>query len=188
MKKITLLLVTIILISLPSFSQDKPYRVGLTLGTPNLYGLNIEYVTQALNGKLAPSLDVSSIKIKDGEVDVSFSYIELGANYYFGQNSKGLFGHLSFGRIGFTGNYSDPIYGSGEGKLGLNLFNIKVGAKLGNRLYLRPEIGFASFFGDATVSVEYNDPTSNLSIIVAEEVPSFLSGGLVYNLGIGLAF
>jgi hypothetical protein len=63
-----------------------------------------------------------------------------------------------------------------------------VGAKLGNRLYLRPEIGFASFFGDATVSVEYNDPTSNLSIIVAEEVPSFLSGGLVYNLGIGLAF
>tara|TARA_B100001093_G_scaffold213369_1_gene204663 strand:+ start:792 stop:1280 length:489 start_codon:yes stop_codon:yes gene_type:complete len=162
--------------------------LGLTLGTPNLFGLNIEYVTQAFNGKLAPSIDISSIKIKDGEVDVRFSYVELGGNYYFNQKSKGFFAQLSYGRIGFIGNYNDPIYGSGEGKLGFNLINVKFGAKWGNRFYLRPEIGFANPFGDAVVKVEYTEPITNLTIIVEEEIPSFLSGGLVYNLGIGFAF
>jgi hypothetical protein len=188
MKKIKILLVTFLLISLPSYSQEMPYRVGLKLGIPNFIGFNFEYATTALNGKLAPTLDFSSIKIKDGDVDISFSYVELGSNYYFGQNSKGFYSHFSIGRIGLEGNYSDPDYGSGVGTIGLNLVNIKVGAKLGNRLFLRPEIGYASFFSDATVSVEYNEPITNLTIIVEEEVPSFLSGGLIYNIGIGLAF
>ena len=68
MKKISLLLITAVLTSLTSYSQDKPYRVGLTFGLPNLVGLNLEYVSPALNNKLAASLDYSSIKLKDGEI------------------------------------------------------------------------------------------------------------------------
>ena len=84
MKKISLLLITAVLTSLTSYSQDKPYRVGLTFGLPNLVGLNLEYVSPALNNKLAASLDYSSIKLKDGDKDFNYSYFELGSNYYFG--------------------------------------------------------------------------------------------------------
>ena len=188
MKKCSFLLVLAVLASLTSYSQDKPYRVGVTFGLPNLVGLNFEYVTPALNNKLAAALDYSSIKLKDGEIDFNYSYFELGGNYYFGEKSKGLYGHLSYGRIGFTGNYSDPIYGSGEGKVALNMINLMLGAKWGNRMYIRPEVGLASFFNDAIVRVEYTEPTTSLTLIVEEEIPNFLKGGLIYNLGVGLSF
>ena len=146
MKKFSLLIITLILTALNSYSQDKPFRVGVGLGFPNLAGLNLEYVTSGLNNKLAASLDYSSIKLKDGKIDFNYSYFELGGNYYFGQKSKGLYGHLSYGIIGFEGNYSDPIYGIGNGKISLNMINLMIGAKWGNRMYIRPEVGFASFF------------------------------------------
>ena len=80
MKKLCLLLVAVLLTSLTSYSQDKPYRVGVAFGLPNLVGLNFEYVTPALNNKLAATLDYSSIKLKDGEIDFNYSYFELGVN------------------------------------------------------------------------------------------------------------
>ena len=188
MKKFSLIIITTILATLSSYSQDKPYRVGVGFGLPNLVGLNFEYVTPALNNKFAATLDYSSIKLKDEEIDFNFSYFELGSNYYFGQKSKGLYGHLSYGRIGFKGEYSDPVYGSGEGKVTLNMINLMFGAKWGNHLYIRPEIGFASFFNDAIVRVEYTEPTTNLTLIVEEEIPNFLKDGLIYSLGVGLSF
>ena len=188
MKKLCLLLVAVLLTSLTSYSQDKPYRVGVAFGLPNLVGLNFEYVTPALNNKLAATLDYSSIKLKDGEIDFNYSYFELGGNYYFGEKSKGLYGHLSYGRIGFTGSYSDPVYGAGEGEVALNMINLMLGTKWGNRLYIKPEIGFANFFNDAVVRVEYTEPTTNITIIVEEEIPNFLNDGLIYNLSIGLSF
>lgn len=188
MKKLSLLLITAVLTSLTSYSQENPYRLGFTFGLPNIVGLNFEYVTPALNNKLSATLDYSSIKLKDGEIDFNYSYFELGGNYYFGQNSKGLYGHLSYGRIGFKGNYSDPMFGAGEGKVSLNMINLMLGAKLGNRFYVKPEVGFASFFNDAIVRVEYTEPTTNLTLIVEEEIPNFLIGGLIYSLGVGLSF
>ena len=135
MKKFYLLLITTTLISLSSYSQNKPYRVGATIGIPNLVGLNLEYVTPALDNKLAATIDYSTIKLnnQDLDLDYSYSYFELGGNYYFGQKSKGLYGHLSYGRIAFKGEYSDPLYGSGEGKVTLNMVNLMLGAKWGNR-------------------------------------------------------
>lgn len=186
MKKIALLLITAVLTSLTSYSQDKPYRLGLMFGLPNLVGLNLEYVSPALNNKLAATLDYSSIKLKDEEIGFNYSYFEIGGNYYFGQNSKGLYGQVSYVRIGLKGEYSDPVYGSGEGKVTLNMINLMLGAKWGNRLYVAPEVGFASFFNDAIVRVEYTEPTTNLTLIVEEEIPNFLKDGLIYNLGVGL--
>ena len=188
MKKFFLLIVTTIFATLSSYSQDKPFRVGVGVGFPNLVGLNLEYVTPSLYNKFAATLDYSSIKLKDGEVDFNYSYFEFGGNYYFGQKSKGLYGHLSYGRIGFEGNYSDPNYGYGNGKVSLNMMNLMLGAKWGNRLYLRPEVGFARFFDEAFVRVEYTEPTTNVTLIVEEEIPNFLNDGLIFSLGVGLSF
>ena len=188
MKKFSLLIITLILAALNSYSQDKPFRVGVGLGFPNLAGLNLEYVTSGLNNKLAASFDYSSIKLKDGKIDFNYSYFELGGNYYFGQKSKGLYGHLSYGIIGFEGNYSDPIYGIGNGKISLNMINLMVGAKWGNLMYIRPEVGFASFFNEAIISVDYTEQTTNVTLTVEEEIPNFLKDGLIYNIGVGLSF
>ena len=68
------------------------------------------------------------------------------------------------------------------------MVNLMLGAKWGNRLYLRPEIGFASFFKDAIVTVEYTEPTTNITVIVEEEIPNLLKDGLIYNLGVGFSF
>jgi len=64
------------------FRKKKPIRIGLKFGIPNIVGLNFEYVTPALNARLAPTLDLSYFSLSSGDAKVSFSYIELGGNYY----------------------------------------------------------------------------------------------------------
>jgi hypothetical protein len=160
----------------------------LKFGVPNLAGLSLEYVTPALDGKLAAALDFSIISVNSGDVGVSFSYFELGGNYYFIEEGKGLYGNLSFGRIGFKGTYTDPLLGNGEGKIGVNLLNFKIGAKWGNSFYFRPEIGYGILAGGAKVTVEYTDALTNITTQEEEELPGYLGGGVVFNLGFGVAF
>ena len=188
MKKLFLLLIFTVFNSLTLFSQENPFRVGVTLGSPNLVGLNFEYVTPELKKKLAATLDYSFLNFNDKEIGFNYSYFELGSNYYFGQSSKGLYGHLSYGRAAFKGEYTDPNYGRGEGEIALNMINLMLGTKWGNRLYIRPEVGFTSFFNDASVRVEYTEPATNITLTVVEEVPNFLKDGLIYSLGVGLSF
>ena len=88
MKKSLLILVAITCrVKFQSFAQDKPFRIGTKIGFPNLAGLNLEYVTPALNGKLSTSVDGSYIPISISRaaygllVDdfrVAISYFELG--------------------------------------------------------------------------------------------------------------
>ncbi len=162
-------------------AQEKPFRIGIKFGVPNVVGLNTEYVTPILGGKLAPTADFSYFSLSAGEAKVSFSYFEVGSNYYFMNQGKGLYGHLSYGNIGFKGTYDDPQYGEGEGKANVSLVNLKLGAKLGNTVYFRPELGYAVGSG-GKVRVEYDGQTEE------EDIPGFLSGGLVVNLGFGFAF
>ena len=54
MKK-SLIFLCLFTISTFAFSQEKPFRVGLKFGIPNIAGLNLEYVTPALDEKLAIS-------------------------------------------------------------------------------------------------------------------------------------
>ncbi|MDA0194567.1 MAG: hypothetical protein O2951_05885 [Bacteroidetes bacterium] len=125
-------------------------RIGLKLGVPNIVGLNFEYATPALNNKLAAALDFSFIPITIADVDLKFTYFELGANYYFVKEGKGPYGHFSYGRIGFDGTYTDDTYGEGTAKVGFSLLNFKLGAKFGNGFYFRPEIGYATLLGGST--------------------------------------
>ena len=85
--------------------------------------------------------------------------------------------------MAFKGTYTDPVYGDGTGKVGINLINIKVGAKWGNGFYFRPEIGYALLMGGSKVKVDYAGGQTQ-----EETVPSILAGGFVFNLGFGIAF
>lgn len=179
MKKV--LIICLVALTTLAHAQEKPIRLGVKLGVPNIVGFNAEYVTPLLGNKFAPNLDVSYISMKAGSAEATFSYIEIGGNYYFIKEGKGLYGNLSYGRVGFKGDYTDSRYGTGEGKVGMNLVNLKLGAKLGNGFYFRPEIGYALLLGDPTVEVEYTNTT------VEEDTPGIF-GGVVFNIGIGVAF
>lgn len=183
MKKLTVFLM-VVLFAAGASAQEKPMRVGLKFGVPMIVGLNAEYVTPAVGGRLAPSADLSYFSISLGEAETSFSYIEIGSNIYFKDTGKGFYGNLSYGRIGLKASYSDPDAGDGEGKIGINLVNLKLGAKLGNSFYFRPELGYAiGVGGTSKVKVEYADGTTQ-----EEDVPGLVGGGFVINLGFGFAF
>ena len=84
--------------------------------------------------------------------------------------------------------YKDPILGTGEGKAGNTLINLKIGGKFGNGFYFRPEIGYEVLAGNSEIEVEYTDPSTNNTVVEREEIPGFLSGGTVFNVGFGVAF
>ena len=188
MKKLVVLCLAVGMLTTLANAQEKPIRIGLKFGIPNIIGLNGEYVTPALGERLAPTLDFSYFSVSAGEAKASFSYLELGANCYFKSGGKGPYGHLSYGRIGFSGKYTDPVLGSGKGSLGINLLNIKLGAKWGNGFYFRPELGYALLLGNNKVKVKYDDPTTGQTVTQEKSVPGFLGGGVVFNLGFGVAF
>nr|WKN35073.1 hypothetical protein K4G66_22100 [Tunicatimonas sp. TK19036] len=207
MKKFGILFIAAILAYSTSLAQENPMRIGVKIGIPNISGLHLEYVTPALDGKLAPSLDLTYIPLSfqegsdftdgNGPVDFKFYYLELGANYYFFKPGKGLYGNLSYGRLGlnydFTDYYSEEEdMGGGVGKLkaAFNLLNLKIGAKLGKSFYFRPEIGIALISANTDnfeYTITYPDGTSET--YDEEDFPEILFGvSPVLNLGFGVAF
>lgn len=184
MKNQVIICFIIVLFTSSVFAQENPVRIGLKFGIPNVAGLNLEYVTTALNAKLAPTLDLSYFSLESGTI--GFSYFELGCNYYFMNQGKGPYGHLSYGRSGYKGlnDYYPAISGKVEG---INLLNFRLGAKWGNTFYFRPEIGYETLIGGSTVEVEYIIPPTNTKVTLEEDIPGFF-GGVVFNLGFGVAF
>ena len=186
MKKILLISTLIIVSSLSFYSQEKPMRIGLKVGWPEIAGLNLEYVSPLLNSKLAPSIDFTRLGIPGG--DFVYSNFGIGANYYFGGSGegKGLYSSLMYSRPGFKleGNDDTESY---LGKIALNMFSIKLGAKLGKGFYFRPEIGYA-LVNSAAIKVEYsNASTGALLRTDFEPIPINL-GGIIANIGIGISF
>jgi hypothetical protein len=188
MKKVIISCLCVLFLQASVSAQENPFRIGLKFGVPNIAGLNLEYVTPLLDNKLAAALDYSSISIKAEGNEFSFSYIELGGNYYFMNEGKGLYGNLSFGRVGFKGTYEDAILGNGKAELAFNLINLKLGGKFGNAFYFRPEVGYGILTGGSEIEVEYTDPLTNETVKEKEELPGFLAGGAVINIGFGISF
>ena len=187
MKKLFILSFVLAILAATSSAQEKPFRVGLKFGLPNIVGLNAEYATPILGGRLAPSLDFSYFSINVAGTKSSFSYFELGPLVYFKSDGKGPYAGLTYGRIGFKGSYTDPSLGDGEGSLGINRVNIKLGGKFGGGFYFRPEIGWALRVGDSKVKVKYTDTNGQVTT-QTETVPGFLGGGIIFNIGFGVAF
>lgn len=204
MRKLIITALGVCLLQTLVYAQDRPMRIGVKIGVPNLAGLNFEYVTPWLNGRLAPTLDVSFIPINFIEPSYAtatynarynYSYFELGANYYFFKEGKGLYGNVSYGRMGldftFTDYYSEdsPYNSPGvvDSKINANLVNLKIGAKLGNGFYFRPEIGIAAIGLPKNLSytVVYPDGTTERE---TEDLSDIIGGTLVVNIGFGVAF
>jgi hypothetical protein len=172
--------------------------------------LNFEYVTPLMDGKLAGSLDITYIPIGISEPvltdysveDFRFavSYVELAANYYFFKQGKGLYGSAGIGRLGanyrYTGVMSNTDAGLANGTAKANfsavLLNFKLGAKLGNTFYFRPELGYGiagRMPANAAVTVTFPDGTTeSASESDYVEAPGFLGGSVIFNLGFGFAF
>ena len=183
--------ITIILFCLVSnlFSQERPFRISLNMGQQNLIGINLEYVTKLMNQKFAPTIDFSSLSSIENQIDYKFTFIELGSNYYLSKNSnKGGYTHLSFSSTKFKGTYQDFSLGVGEGETNISSLNFKIGIKIGNKFFIRPELGYCLVINDPIVEVRYIDPSSTFMITILEQVPNFFLGGAVFNLGIGFSF
>lgn len=185
----------------------RPLRLGLKIGFPNLVGGNLEYVTPLLNDKLALNVDYSNIRsdwlISEDEepemtenTELNFTYFEGGLNYYFFKAGKGLYGGMSYGNFKIEGTATaskDGVDGTGNVELNHSSFNVKLGAKLGELFYFRPEIGysFSSLPKSVDYTVRYEDGTVEQDTYdFKEEVApaDILFKGLMANIGFGFAF
>ena len=177
-------------------SQEKPIRIGLKIGFPNIVGGNVEYVTPLLNNKLAFAADYSSLKADSyldpdkGEV----SYFQVGVNYYLFKEGKGLYLSANYGVLDAELILQDieseteyDKYGTAFASLSNKSVNIKLGAKLGGLFYFRPEVGYGFTSLDPTVDVVVNFPDGT-SENQPEEIPEELTKGLMFNIGFGFSF
>ena len=187
-----------------TYAQDKqdinPLRVGLKIGTPNIIGGNLEYVTPFLNNRIALFIDYSGFTIKDDASKIGLKYFEAGTNIYFKENGKGLYASLAYGNLNLDGNYSDAetvngtLYeGKAVGSIDISTINAKLGAKLGNKFYFRIEAGYG--FGDIPQEIEITGTEKNTGttktdyVEIPDDIPGIdESGYLLFNIGFGISF
>ncbi len=195
-----------LLISSIVVSQEKtndqndinPFRIGLKIGTPNILGGNVEYVLPALNNHIALFADLSGFSIKLDDVESSLNYFEIGTNIYFNDKGRGFYAAFSYGDLSVEGTYTDadlmiddqPVTGTATGKLDVNTFNAKLGAKLGKMFYFRIEAGYG--FGDIPQEITVHGTVNGVPATGTEEIPDVPgigeSGYALFNFGFGISF
>jgi len=174
-----------------SMAQDRPFRIGLKVGVPQIAGLNLEYVTPMMNKKLSADLDLSYFSFSSGSATVSYMNFAIGADYYFMREGKGLYGGIAFGRSSFSAS-EDVIEdnnggtATAKGTLGLNTLNLKIGGKHGGLFYFRWELGYRIALNSATLTETATYPdgtgyTNSVSLPVS-------GGGILADIGFGFAF
>jgi hypothetical protein len=213
MKK-SMITAVLALLVMTATAQEKPFRIGLKFGLPNLAGLGIEYVSPVASNRLAFAGDFSYIPIpfNTNDFDGTFSamYVGFGTSFYFkaDNNGRGPYFHLGAGmlNLGLSGTQSSTMTASDNttipvtAEIGTNISAFflmgKLGAKWGNTLYFRPEIGYGLFSIDdafkfsATFTAQ--DPVTGQPVSESQDfsvdfkLP--ISGGPVFTLGIGIAF
>jgi hypothetical protein len=191
----------------PVLSEERSIRIGLKFGVPNLIGLNFEYVTTALNNKLALVADLSYIPLlfetgnsHDNRLLWTNGgkqyYFEFGSNYYLIKKGKSMYAHLSYGFSRINATYNPRYFlvlSKKDNIINTHLINIKCGAKWGNSFYFRPEIGYAINLGKSTTEIEVIQPASNSitykdePFTITKDIPAYI-GGLTLNVGFGIAF
>jgi hypothetical protein len=184
MKKL-LFSVFLALVVLASNAQERPMRIGFKFGIPQIAGLNLEYVTPLLNGRLAGDLDLTYLPFGV----VSYSNIGIGANYYFFDEGQGLYGGIGYSRWNFGGDWdiedSNGIAGKGTAGIGENRLNLKLGGKHGGLFYFRWELGY----GMALTSPDLKVTGTINGVSVTETIDLPLSiPGFTGNIGFGFSF
>jgi hypothetical protein len=194
MKIKLILLSSLLFLSLIVNAQDKPFRIGVKLGLPNIAGAGIEYVTPLVGQKLAIYGDFSLFSPTIDDVAIDFTYFEGGLNYYFFKEGRSLYGSLSYGQFnsdftyqGLESDDGSKTNGEATASYSYSSVNVKIGAKLGGGFYFRPEIGYALTPGKSSFDIVATFPDGSTES-QSEEIPAFISGGLIFNIGIGVAF
>jgi len=131
-------------------AQDKPFRIGLKIGYPQLVGLNLEYVTPLLNKKLSADLDFSYFSFNTDPAPVKYTNFAIGADYYLIGEGRGIYLGLAYGRSSFSASEdvisTDPgtlgQVSTAKASVGINTFNLKIGGKHGGLFYFRWELGY----------------------------------------------
>ncbi len=199
MKNIYTILALFIAMSLSA--QELPSRIGLKAGYPNGLGLNAEYVTPYLKGKLAPNVEASVYPIPESiftQRRGTITYLQGGFNYYFFKPGDGLYSNLSYGYLKGKGE-GDNIraekpnangeYLKGTGYLdeSNHSLNFKVGNKFGNKYYFKPELGYAfnKLEKDHAIDVRFADGSSETQY---ESIPGVFTKGILVGFGAGIAF
>lgn len=188
------LFVLIVIASTQLKAQEKPFRIGVKAGFPNLVTGNLEYVTPLLNERLAFMIDYSKFTFEAEDAKLDYSYFEVGTNYYLRREGHGPYLGISYTNLSLDFLYeekeseSNPnAVGRATANIDVNTLNIKLGAKWGGLIYFRPEIGysFTALPNTVEAKVEFeNEPTE----YHVEEVPSVLTAGFIFNIGFGFSF
>ncbi|HEY9168635.1 MAG TPA: hypothetical protein VIN72_04035 [Lutibacter sp.] len=183
-----------LLISTLLFSQENAFRIGVKIGFPNVVGGNIEYVTPLLGKKLAPSIEYSTLPLNIDPDELKFTYFQVGLNYYFFKEGKGLYGNVNYGILDgeltlneVESNFDDNKVGTAFVNVSNKSIGLKLGAKLGKVLYFRPEIGYAFTSLDEVLKVNVKFPDGS-SENQNETMPDILTKGYLVNIGFGFAF
>lgn len=192
MRKLTTIFALAILFSaVAAFGQERPFRIGLKFGYPQLAGLNLEYVTPALNERLSADVDLSYFGLTSGDASVSYTFLYFGANYYFFNEGEGLYGGLGYGRQAFgadvtiTDNANSGLTAQGEASIGLNSLYLKIGGKHGGLFYFKWNVGYGIALTDGKLEAS---ATFN-GVKQVEEVDLPISGGgPMVDLGFGFSF
>lgn len=194
MKKLFSLIIMLAFVTSIQAQGDRPFRIGLKLGVPNFAGLGVEY---AMMDHIAPNLDFSYVPLSlDDNTDFSFTYIGIGANYYFNENNKGLYGGLGLGIMSFgitqTGVFNPNTFandGSGDFSIGVTLIEAKLGYRwIWGAFSLTPEVGYALGSVDDTVTytATFPDGSSAEETYDTGDIP--VGAGSIFSLTIGFAF
>jgi len=171
-----------------------PLRIGLKVGIPSFFTINVEYVTPLLENRVAFAIDYFPLRINLLDMESKFKNFEIGSNIYLKNNGKGIYGGLSYYTFNAEAtniqdiDFDDGSYGTGDATIKFNTFNLKLGAKLGKAFYFRVELGYG--FGNLpeTIVITSTDGNSSTTEDI-EEVISFLGAGVpIFNFGIGYSF
>jgi len=185
--------------AIKSIKAEKPLRIGIKLGLPNVAGLGVEYLTPLLNNRLSGAIDFSYIPLSPAldptaVTTAKFTHWSLGLNYYFFKPGSGLYGGISTGNanLNFKSVMTEPTSGttataSASANVGYPIM-IKLGAKLGKGFYFRPEIGYAVANFPSAIRLDFVFPTMPSENTYENIDVSGISIPFVINIGFGVAF
>lgn len=189
MKRICTSLLLTALFLTTTLAQERPFRIGLKFGYPHLAGFNVEYVTPLLNKKLSGDVDLTYFGLSSGNASVGFMNLAIGANYYFLNEGRGLYGGVAFGRTSFSASEdltSNGLTAAADATVGVNKLNLKIGGKHGGLFYFRWELGYSVAFNNPKLVVSADFPDGSHQ---EESIDFPISGaGAIADIGFGFSF
>lgn len=171
----------------------KPLRIGVKDGIPNIISIHVEYVTELLGDRIAPTIDYNPFKFNVQGLEINFSNFEIGSNIYLNDTGKGLYGGLTYSKFKAEVfnpdvSFDDDSFGPGNSVVEFNTINAKIGVKFGRKFYFRLEVGYG--FGSLPEQFVTTSEDGNSSQTEQIEDVSLLgnSGLPLFNFGFGFGF